>query len=55
MDYAGVLARDASVMAKIDATLHRGYPVDGHAPRLTGEELRRYVSAGITTDHECST
>ncbi len=42
-------------MAKIDATLHRGYPVDGHAPRLTGEELRRYVSAGITTDHECST
>ncbi len=32
-----------------------GKPIDGHAPGLSGESLRKYVEAGITTDHECST
>ena len=31
-----------------------GKPIDGHAPGLTGEMLRKYVAAGISTDHECS-
>ena len=30
-------------------------PIDGHAPGLTGEMLKKYVIAGISTDHECST
>ncbi|HEY2348411.1 MAG TPA: adenine deaminase C-terminal domain-containing protein, partial [Puia sp.] len=30
-------------------------PVDGHAPGLRGEEARKYIEAGITTDHECFT
>ena len=42
-------------MAKINASLQRGKPVDGHAPGLRGEDAVRYISAGITTDHECTT
>jgi adenine deaminase len=32
-----------------------GKPVDGHAPGLRGSDLRRYLRAGISTDHECLT
>ncbi|MBR2449193.1 MAG: hypothetical protein IKB30_03625, partial [Clostridia bacterium] len=32
-----------------------GKPIDGHAPALSGDGLAKYVSAGISTDHECST
>jgi adenine deaminase len=31
-----------------------GKPIDGHAPGLSGVMLRKYVQAGISTDHECS-
>ena len=54
MNFPGVLFRDPEVMAKIAVAQKYGKPVDGHAPGLTGEELRKYVEAGITTDHECS-
>jgi adenine deaminase len=53
MNFPGVLAGDADLMAKIAAAHERGLPVDGHAPGLRGEEARRYASAGISTDHEC--
>jgi adenine deaminase len=53
MNYPGVIAGDAEVLAKIAAAQARGKPVDGHAPRLRGEPLRAYVAAGISTDHEC--
>lgn len=53
MNFPGVLARDGAVMAKIEAALRLGMPVDGHAPGLRGEEARRYAEAGIGTDHEC--
>lgn len=55
MNVPGVLNADAQVMAKITAARDCGKPVDGHAPLLGGDALRRYVAAGITTDHECST
>ncbi len=55
MNYQGVLAGDKEVMAKIEAAHRHGKPVDGHAPRLTGRQRHQYASAGITTDHECST
>ena len=32
-----------------------GKRVDGHAPGLRGEDLKKYISAGIESDHECST
>ena len=55
MDYPGVLAGDPSLLAKIEATLSHGLPVDGHAPGVVGEQASAYAAAGITTDHECAT
>jgi len=55
MNYPGVLSGDAEVMAKLALARERGYPIDGHAPGLHGEAVRRYAAAGITTDHECFT
>lgn len=52
MNYPGVLANDRAVLAKIAAAQRHNKPVDGHAPGLRGEESRRYIAAGITTDHE---
>lgn len=53
MNFPGVLARDPVVMEKLELALQRGYPVDGHAPGLQGEQAKSYAAAGITTDHEC--
>jgi adenine deaminase len=53
MNFPGVLNGDAQVMAMLTLASERGYPVDGHAPGLKGEDARRYAAAGISTDHEC--
>jgi adenine deaminase len=55
MNYPGVIFRDKEVMKKIECALDFKKPIDGHAPGLSGEDLRKYASAGISTDHECST
>ena len=55
MNYPGVLAGDKDVLLKIDEAKKLGKRVDGHAPGLTGEDLRKYIKAGIESDHECST
>jgi adenine deaminase len=55
MNYPGVLFRDEMVMEKIDVAKKYNKPVDGHAPGLTGEKAIQYISAGISTDHECFT
>ncbi len=55
MNYPGVLFSDPSVMAKLDVARKSGKPVDGHAPGLRGEDAKRYVSSGISSDHECTT
>jgi adenine deaminase len=54
MNFPGVLSDDPEVMAKIALSKKYGKPVDGHAPLLTGDGLCKYVSAGISTDHECT-
>lgn len=54
MNYPGVLNDDPEVYAKIKAALDSDKPVDGHAPELGGEELKKYIRAGISTDHECT-
>jgi len=54
MNFPGVISGDKTVMEKIKAAKELSKPVDGHAPGLTGENLKKYVTAGITTDHECS-
>src|SRR5882757_3227635 len=55
MNFPGVLHHDREVMSKIAAAHHLDKPVDGHAPGLRGEDAKRYIDAGITTDHECYT
>jgi adenine deaminase len=54
MDYPAAIARDKDVMAKIGAAKHAGKPIDGHCPMVSGEDLRKYASLGISTDHECT-
>ncbi len=55
MNFPGVINDDTEVMNKLRVARELGKPVDGHAPGLTGDQLRKYVNAGISTDHECST
>ncbi|WP_445718360.1 adenine deaminase [Flavobacterium sp.] len=55
MNYPGVLFDDEEVMKKIAWAKHFNKPVDGHAPGLRGEPIKKYILAGITTDHECFT
>ena len=55
MNYPGVLFEDAEVMKKIALAKKYNKPIDGHAPGLRGEQAKKYIAAGITTDHECFT
>ncbi len=55
MNYPGVLFDDEEVMKKIAWAKHFNKPIDGHAPGLRGEPIKKYIGAGITTDHECFT
>ena len=54
MNSVGVVMDDPVVMGKIEAAKRMGKPIDGHAPLLTGDWLKKYTAAGITTDHECT-
>lgn len=55
MNYPGVLSNDLEIANKIAAAHKWNKPVDGHAPGLSGDNLKKYISAGISTDHECFT
>ena len=55
MNYPGVIYNDKEVHEKLEIARRLKKPVDGHAPGLSGEMLKKYVAAGISTDHECST
>ena len=55
MNFPGVLFGDEEVYKKIAAAKKYGKPVDGHAPGLMGENAKKYIDAGISTDHECFT
>jgi len=52
MNYPGVLAKDPSILAKIDACQCK--VIDGHAPLLSGKGLNAYIAAGPSSDHECT-
>ncbi|MDR1172512.1 MAG: adenine deaminase, partial [Bacteroidales bacterium] len=54
MNFPGVIHHNPDVMAKIEVARKYDKPADGHAPGLSGEALRQYAAAGISTDHECS-
>jgi adenine deaminase len=55
MNFPGVLSQENEVMKKIAAAHLLNKPVDGHAPGLRGEQAKKYIDAGISTDHECFT
>lgn len=53
MNYPGVIYDDAEVLKKLEWAKHYKKPIDGHAPGLRGDDLTKYIAAGISTDHEC--
>lgn len=53
MNYPGLLAGDAELLDKLKIIHDKR--IDGHAPGLSGLPLCAYVSAGIASDHECTT
>ncbi len=54
MNYPGVIYDNPMVWSKIRTAKKWNKPIDGHAPGLVGDDLVKYIKAGITTDHECS-
>ena len=55
MNYPGVLFDDEEVLKKIEWAKHYNKPIDGHAPGVVGDDITKYINAGISTDHECFT
>lgn len=54
MNYPGVLAGEEDLRQKIADAKRSGRAVNGHAPLLAGDDLIRYIAAGIADDHECT-
>lgn len=52
MNFPGVLNCDKTVLDKLQIVGNK--KIDGHAPGLTGKALCGYVTAGISSDHECT-
>ena len=55
MNYPGVLFDDKEVLKKLEWAKHYNKPIDGHAPGVIGDDITKYINAGISTDHECFT
>jgi adenine deaminase len=55
MDFPGVIRGADDVLDKILLAKARDKLIDGHSPRVTGNDLNAYAAALIHTDHECAT
>ena len=55
MNFPGVIYDDINIQAKLSLAKKQGKVIDGHAPGLRGNDLKKYIDAGISTDHECFT
>ena len=53
MNYPGVALGDEGMLDKISLFSH--LVLDGHAPDMTGGMLNAYVTAGVRSEHECTT
>ncbi len=53
MDYPSVVRAAPAALEKIAIAGNKR--IDGHAPLLHGKDLYAYLSAGIKSDHECTT
>ncbi len=54
MAFPSVINGDKEILAKINSAKNLNIPIDGHAPNLSGDDLKKYINAGISTDHEAS-
>ncbi|MCX7913665.1 MAG: adenine deaminase [Thermodesulfovibrionales bacterium] len=52
MNFPAVINRERDIIEKIELAKKYNKAVDGHAPGLKGIPLSKYISAGISTDHE---
>jgi len=55
MNFPGVIDGDPDMLAKIAKAKALHKRIDGHAPGLRGDDLTKYIKAGIETDHEAFT
>lgn len=55
MNAPGITFCDTDTLQKTKITFEKDKLIDGHAPGLTGNSLMAYTSAGIYSDHECTT
>lgn len=54
MNAYGVVHCDEECIKKCVDAINSGKLIDGHAPKLTGKSINAYMTAGVSTDHECS-
>jgi adenine deaminase len=52
MNFPGVINNDEDMLSKINLAKKYNKKIDGHSPALSGDELSKYINAGISTDHE---
>jgi len=52
MNFPGVINGDEDMINKINLAKKYHKHIDGHCPGLRGDDLNKYISAGIETDHE---
>lgn len=52
MNYHGLLECDPELLDKLKIIHHKR--IDGHAPGLIGKDLFAYATAGVASDHECT-
>jgi len=55
MDFPAVIMNDPETKNKIASAKKHSKLIDGHAPGLVGDKLKKYHDAGISTEHECFT
>ncbi|MFC0186838.1 adenine deaminase [Fictibacillus aquaticus] len=55
MDYPAVLNGKEDMLNKLLSVSHNAAIIDGHGAGLDADGINVYASAGITTDHECTT
>jgi len=52
MNFPGVINGQEDVLKKLNFAKEKNKPIDGHAPGLSCQGLKKYLNAGISTDHE---
>ena len=55
MNFPGVIQGDPEMLAKLKSAKELKKHIDGHAPGVFGDDLKKYIAAGPETDHECET